>query len=69
VAAGDDDGVVEVKRAGGVNGELKFWVLTAGGKAERSATDSHKVTIELVPQTPEGTSFIVSDDIDGPPPG
>ncbi len=54
----------EVKNTTGVGGGLKFWVLTADGKAERGSGASHKVTIELVPQKPDGTSFVVADGVD-----
>jgi len=45
----------EVKRVDGVGGEVKFWVVTADARAERSTGASHKVTVELIPQAPDGT--------------
>ena len=39
----------EVKKTGGGSGGLKFWVVTAEAKAERSSAASQKVTIELIP--------------------
>jgi len=57
----------EVKRVGGAGGGVKFWVLTADAKAERSTSAAHKVTVELIPQTPDGASFVVADDVDAPP--
>lgn len=57
----------EVKKVTSGGGGLKFWVLTAEAKAERSSGAMHKVSVELVPQTPEGKSFIVADGVDAPP--
>jgi hypothetical protein len=57
----------EVKKATSGGGGLKFWVLTAEAKAERSSGATHKVSIELIPQTREGESFIVADSVDAPP--
>ncbi len=57
----------EVKRVDGVGGGVKFWVVTADGKAERSRGAAHKVTVELIPQAPDGTSFVVADGVDAPP--
>jgi len=55
----------EVKRVDGGAGGVKFWVVTADAKTERSA--AHKVTVELIPQTADGASFIVADGVDAPP--
>ena len=57
----------EVKKAAGGEGGLKFWVLTAEAKAQRSSTAIHKVRIELIPRTPTGESFRVADGVDAPP--
>lgn len=58
----------EVKKVAGGGGGVKFWVLTADGKAERSSGVAQKVTVELIPQGPDGESFLVADDLDAPPP-
>jgi hypothetical protein len=58
----------EVKKVIGGTGGMKFLVFTADGKLERSTGATHKVTVELTPQRPGGGGFIVSEDIDGPPP-
>jgi hypothetical protein len=47
---------------------VKFWVLTADAKADRTAGAGHKVSIELITQGPDGESFTVADTIDAPPP-
>jgi NTP-dependent ternary system trypsin peptidase co-occuring protein len=53
----------EVKKVAGGGGGLKFWVLTAEAKTERSRSGLHKVTIELIPQTPDGRAYIVNDSL------
>lgn len=58
----------EVKKVDGVGGGVKFWVVTADAKAERSTGATHKVTVELTPQAVDGKSFIVADDVNAPPP-
>ena len=57
----------EVKKVVGGSGGVKFLVITANAKAERSSGATHKVTIELIPQGPDGESFIVADGVDAPP--
>ena len=57
----------EVKTVAGGSGGVKFWVLTADAKAERTQGAVHKVSIELLPQTPDGSQYVVNDDIDAPP--
>jgi hypothetical protein len=57
----------EVKKSLGGSGGVKFWVLTADGKAERATGASHKVTVELVAQEPDGTSFVVADGVESLP--
>jgi len=57
----------EVKKVDGVGGGVKFWVVTADAKVERSTGAAHRVTVELIPQTAEGASFVVADDVDAPP--
>lgn len=59
----------EVSTTGGGSGGVRFWVVTAEAKAERTSGASHKVMVELIPQTPQGASFIVTDELDAPPPG
>lgn len=58
----------EMKSAAGGSGGVKFWVVNVDAKGERSHGASHKLTVELVPQTPQGAPFIVNDDTDAPPP-
>jgi hypothetical protein len=57
----------EVKKVAGVGGGVKFWVVSADGKAERSSGSTHKVKIELIPQAADGTSFTVAGGVDEPP--
>ena len=53
----------EVKKATSGGGGLKFWVVTAEAKAERSSGAVHKVSVELIPQTPDGRAYIVNDSL------
>lgn len=57
----------EVSTTGGGSGGVKFWVVAAEAKAERTSGASHTVTVELIPQTPQGASFVVSDNLDALP--
>ncbi len=59
----------EMRTTGGGSGGVKFWVITADAKAERSASSGHKITIELSPQTPDGAAYRVSGGVDSPPAG
>jgi hypothetical protein len=54
----------EVKRTGGVGGDVKFWVFTANAKAERTAGSAQKVVVELIPQSHDGTPVVVGDSVD-----
>jgi hypothetical protein len=58
----------ELKITTGAGGGVKFWVATADAKTERVSGAAHKVSIELLPQNPDGTSYVVNDDLDTPPP-
>ena len=42
---------------------MKFWVVAADAKGERARSASQKITVELIPRTVEGQSFIVSDEL------
>jgi Trypsin-co-occurring domain 2 len=57
----------EVKKVVGGSGGLKFWIITADAKAERSTGATHRVSIELIPQGPDGDSFVVADGVDTHP--
>jgi hypothetical protein len=57
----------EVKRTVGVGGGVKFWVVNADAKGERASGTSQKVTVELTPQSADGTSYKVHDGVDAPP--
>lgn len=57
----------EMKYVAGLHGGVKFAVLTAEAKAERSVGSIHKVQVELIPQTPDGASFNVADRVASPP--
>jgi len=56
----------EIKTSGGGGAGAKFWVLNVDAKAERSATSTHKVTVELLPKGKEGLSVEVHGESAGP---
>jgi Trypsin-co-occurring domain 2 len=57
----------EIKKTTGAGGGVKFWVLTADAKTEGTSAAGQKVSIELLPQAPDGERFIVADTLDTPP--
>jgi hypothetical protein len=57
----------EVKKVAGGSGGVKFWVVTADAKGERSSSATHKVSIELIPRNPDGSSFVVNEQLDAIP--
>ncbi len=56
---------VEAKTVDSADASVKFWVVGAGVKGERSSTTAHKVRIELEPQQ---RSLRVSGSSSEPPP-
>jgi len=54
---------VEVAATGtkGVDGGIKLWALTLGGKASKSDTATHTVTLTLAAVNATGNKFHVSD--------
>ena len=58
----------EIKKTVGGSGEAKFWVLTAGVKAEGATGFAQKIVIELVPQGKDGETFVIADQTPAPPP-
>jgi hypothetical protein len=58
----------EMTRVAGRSGGLRFAVLTADAKVERTSGFTHKVQVELIPQSPDGASFIIADGVDALPP-
>jgi hypothetical protein len=57
----------ELKSVRGGGGGVKFWVVSAGAKLEGTRGAGHKVTIELIPQGPDGEGFLVADQLDARP--
>ena len=57
----------EVRRTTGAGGGVKFYVVTADAKSEQVRGVAHKVSVELLPQNPDGSSFRVRDGVDTPP--
>ncbi len=58
----------EVSKTVGAGGGIRFWVVNADAKGERGSGASQKVTVELIPQSPDGASYQVSDGMSTPPP-
>lgn len=57
----------EVKKTDGGSGGVKFWVVNADAKTDRSTGTSQKVTVELTPQSPDGTEYQVHETLEAPP--
>ena len=45
---------VEVERAVGVSGGIKFWVVQLGAEGSRTSTTTHTLSLTLKPITPDG---------------
>jgi hypothetical protein len=57
----------ELKHVVGGGGGVKFWVVSADAKGERSSTSGHKVKVVLRPKTADGESFKVAGGVVAPP--
>ncbi|MER5866652.1 trypco2 family protein [Kitasatospora sp. NPDC002040] len=53
---------LELTRSTGVNGGLRWSVISLGGKKESSTKESHKLTVRLNPHTPSGGDVNISDE-------
>lgn len=51
---------VAVTASAEAQGGVKFWVLTAGGKATEGTTATHTVSLELTAETAEGGSVLTN---------
>ena len=58
--------VIASTREGAGSGEIKFWVLGAGGSARVAKESTQRVTLTLTPESPSG-SLKVGDQLDQPP--
>lgn len=58
----------ELKNVAGGGAGVKFWVVSADAKLEHTRGAGHKLTVELIPQGPDGEGFLVTDQADAPPP-
>jgi hypothetical protein len=47
---------------------VKFWVVSANAKVEHTRGAGHKMSLELIPQGPDGEGVLVTDQLDAPPP-
>jgi len=52
---------LELTRSSGVNGGLRWSVISLGGKKESGMKDTHKLTVKLTPHTPDGRDVDISD--------
>ncbi|MEU9998144.1 trypco2 family protein [Streptomyces sp. NPDC050848] len=52
---------LELTRSNGVNGGLRWSVISLGGKKESGTKDTHKLTVKLTPHTPDGREPDISD--------
>jgi hypothetical protein len=59
--------VGEMKTVTGGSGGVKFWVVSADGKAERSRAGTHRLKVELIPRGPDGVSYEVAGGVAEPP--
>ncbi|MGP8300384.1 trypco2 family protein [Streptomyces inhibens] len=55
---------VEVTASAEVNGGIKFWVLTAGGKATGGASTTHTVSLHLKAETADGGRVVTSNHLE-----
>ncbi|MFF0561959.1 trypco2 family protein [Streptomyces sp. NPDC004266] len=53
---------LELTRTGGVNGGLRWSVVSLGGKKENTQKTTHTVTVVLQPRRPDGGDIDVSDE-------
>lgn len=58
---------VEARRDGGAEGGVQFGVFTLKGRAGVSAGSTHRVRLELTPETDAGGDYRVRDEASGPP--
>jgi hypothetical protein len=56
-----------IDREVGGSGGVKFWVLSADGKASVKNTDTHRITITLQPLSTAGGAALISDSLSGKP--
>ncbi|WP_031063386.1 trypco2 family protein [Streptomyces sp. NRRL WC-3742] len=53
---------LELTRTKGVDGGLKWSVVSLGGKKENGAKSTHKLTVKLNPHKPGGGAIDISDE-------
>ena len=55
---------VELERSGGLGGGLRFGVVVADARGERSSRSANRVTVTLTPRLDDGADVEISDDDD-----
>jgi hypothetical protein len=57
---------VEVTREAGVEGGVKFWVISAGAKGTVATAATHRIKLTLHPQSPGG-DVVIRDELEDRP--
>lgn len=52
---------VQLTREAGVDGGVRFWVVSVGAKGSTATATTHRVKISLQPQTAEGGDVAVAE--------
>jgi Trypsin-co-occurring domain 2 len=55
---------VELERTGGLGGGLRWGVVSADARGERSRRSAHRVTVTMTPRLDDGAEVEISDDGD-----
>ncbi len=58
--------LLEVSREAGGEAEVKFWVVSLGGKGSVTSGSTHRVTLALIPRTSRGGKPLIRDVEPGP---
>jgi len=53
---------LELARTGGVSGGVEAWVISLGGKKERTSTTTHTIRLSLSPVSKGGEKTLVADE-------
>jgi hypothetical protein len=59
---------VQISNEKGVEGGVKFWVVTLGGKAASTASATHTVTLTMTPTGPDGRPLGLISDLENAAP-
>ncbi len=59
----------EIRTSGSGGAGAKFWVVSVDAKGQRSAATTHRVTVELIPEGADESSWKVKGGSSAPTPG